>query len=159
VPFEKRGGIADRYLQILRTLWVDPVSSFEDPDYGLPARQQYPKPVQQPHVPVHIGGNSRNALRRVARFGQGWYAFNLGPAALAKHIRTLDAMLAEQGRARDEITVSVCGFLQPVGLEEVKRYRDAGADQVLLFTMLGEDDIPSTLGKLSDRIVGPGASL
>ena len=39
-----------------------------------------PKPVQQPHLPILVGGHSAPALRRAARYGNGWYGFAINPA-------------------------------------------------------------------------------
>ena len=78
VPWEHRGRRTDEYLQVLRTLWLDETSSFHGDVYDLPACEMYPKPVQQP-PPVHVGGETKAALRRVARHGQGWHTFNRSP--------------------------------------------------------------------------------
>ena len=78
VPWERRGRRTDEYLQVLRTLWLDETSSFHGEVYDLPACEMYPKPVQQP-PPIHIGGETTAALRRVARHGQGWHTFNRSP--------------------------------------------------------------------------------
>jgi probable F420-dependent oxidoreductase len=155
-PYEDRGAVADAYLQIMRSLWVDATSSFDDGTFVLPPCRQYPKPVQSPHVPVHVGGNSKSALRRAARFGQGWYAFNLDPKGLHDHMQVLDGLLAEEGRSRDDLSISVCGFLRPLELDDIKRYRDAGADQVILFAAeLGADNTEKTLNDLADKLVEP----
>jgi probable F420-dependent oxidoreductase len=160
VDYKGRGAAADAYLQIMRSLWVDAVSSFDDGGFVLPACRQYPKPVQAPHVPVHIGGNSKSALRRAARFGQGWYAFNLDPDGLRHHTQMLDEMLEEEGRPRDDISVSVCGFLRQLEIDDVKQYRDAGADQVILFAgELGKDDTERRLNELADKFVEPARQL
>src|SRR6186997_170685 len=79
VPFERRGKRTDEYLQVMRSLWCDDTSSFEGELYTLRPCRMYPKPVQQPHPPIHVGGESDAALRRVARFGQGWFSFNRLP--------------------------------------------------------------------------------
>ena len=55
-----------------------------------PACEMFPKPVQRPHPPVHIGGETPAALRRAARLGQGWHTFNRSP----------DELAARPGRAR-----------------------------------------------------------
>jgi alkanesulfonate monooxygenase SsuD/methylene tetrahydromethanopterin reductase-like flavin-dependent oxidoreductase (luciferase family) len=160
VDYERRGAIADAYLQIMRSLWVDAASSFDDGAFVLPECRQYPKPVQAPHVPVHIGGNSKSALRRAARFGQGWYAFNLDPDGLHHHMRQLNEMLDEAGRRRGDISVSVCGFLRELEIDDVKRYRGAGADQVILFAgELGSEDTERRLNELADQFVEPARGL
>ena len=58
----------------------------------------FPKPVQHPHPPIHIGGESDAALSRVARLAQGWHTFNRLPDDLAAPLARLDELLAA-GRA------------------------------------------------------------
>ena len=63
---EDRGRLADRNLEIMRTLWVDDLSEYHERGYELAPSRAFPKPVQQPHPPIHVGGHSDAALRRVA---------------------------------------------------------------------------------------------
>ena len=86
VPFERRGERCRSYLEVMKRLWCDPVSEYADEFYELPACRAYPKPVQQPHPPIHFGGESEAALRRVADVGQGWYGFNVEPEELADRL-------------------------------------------------------------------------
>ena len=79
-PFERRGARCRSYVEVMRALWCDAVSEYKDEFYELPACRMYPKPVQRPHPPLHFGGESDAALRRVADLGQGWYGFNRTPA-------------------------------------------------------------------------------
>ena len=90
VPWERRGRRTDEYLEVLRTLWVDDTSSYHGELYDLPPCEMFPKPVQQPHPPVHIGGETPAALRRAARLGQGWHTFNRSPEELAAGLAELD---------------------------------------------------------------------
>src|SRR5262245_2184968 len=88
-PFARRGDRSRAYLEVMRRLWCDDVSEYHGEFYDLPACRQYPKPIQRPHPPIHFGGESDAALRRVADLGQGWYPFNLEPEALASRLRDL----------------------------------------------------------------------
>jgi probable F420-dependent oxidoreductase len=110
VPWERRGRRTDEYLEVLRTLWVDDQSEFHGETYDLPPCEMFPKPVQQPHPPVHIGGETDAALRRVARGGQGWHTFNRSPAELATGMAQLDRHLDTAGRSRDELRITVCPY-------------------------------------------------
>src|SRR6188508_2371184 len=66
-PFERRGARCDEYLQVMRTLWTEDPSAFKGEFYDLRECRMYPKPVQTPHPPIHVGGETDAALRRVAR--------------------------------------------------------------------------------------------
>ena len=125
VPWERRGRRTDEYLEVLRTLWLDETSSFHGEVYDLPACAMYPKPVQQP-PPVHIGGETRAALRRAARHGQGWHTFNRSPEELAAGLAELDRELQAVGRSRAELRITVCPYFNQLTPEWVERVRRGG---------------------------------
>ena len=62
----------------------------------------WPKPVQQPHPPIYVGGESPAALRRLASHGDGWLPRVRTPPAEIKRVRK---WLAEQGRDKVRFTV------------------------------------------------------
>jgi probable F420-dependent oxidoreductase len=130
VPWDRRGARTDEYLAVLRSLWCDDPSSYEGEFYSLASCHQYPKPVQDPHPPVHIGGESDAALRRTARVAQGWHSFNRPPADLGAPLARLEELLAAEGRSRAEITVTVCPYFQELSPTTVEQYAAAGADAV-----------------------------
>ncbi len=149
VPWPQRGKRTDEYLEVLRTLWCDETSSYEGEFYTLDPCQMFPKPVQQPHPPIHIGGESQAALARVARAGQGWHTFNRTPDQLAEPLATLDALLADQGRSRSDVTITVCPYFQPLDADIAGRYAEAGADAVAaLLLPFSEDDVKQGLDDL-----------
>lgn len=160
VPFARRGARCRAYLDVMKRLWTDPVSRYQGEFYDLPDCRQFPKPVQTPHPPIHFGGESLAALRRVADLGHGWYGFNFEPEQGAEHIKRLDALLAARGRRRSELTLSVCPYFRTVDFDLVRRYRDVGFDQVILFLVaLSEDDLLGALDQLANTIVVPAQSL
>ncbi len=150
VEWPQRGERCREYLEVVKRLWCDPVSEYKGAFYELPACRQYPKPVQTPHPPIHFGGESGAALRRVADLGQGWYGFNLEPEAAAERIRALERLLAERGRSREDVLMSVSPYLRSIDADMIKRYEDAGVDQVILLAFAPtEDRIVATLDSLA----------
>lgn len=138
VPWAKRAQRTREYLEVMRRLWCDEISEYHGELYDLEPCRQEPKPLQQPHPPIHFGGESDAALERVADIGQGWYGFDLGPEELADRLAHLGTLLKQRGRTRDEIYVSVCPMRRPASAELMAAYRAAGADQVILL-MGGRD--------------------
>lgn len=149
VPWERRGQRADEYLQILKTLWTDETSSFDGELYPLPECRMYPKPVQQPHPPIHVGGESDAALRRVARHAQGWYGFDRGPDEVQERLDTLEKFLAAEGRSRADVQVSICPYFRGLTPEMVTSFRERGIDRVIaLLIAVAPDDVPDALDTL-----------
>jgi len=159
-PFERRGARCRSYLEVMRRLWCDAVSEYKDDFYELPACRQYPKPVQDPHPPIHFGGESEAALRRVADLGQGWYGFDLEPDELAEHLVRFDAMLAARGRRRSDVLVSTSPYMKGCDADKLARYRDAGADQVIVFVFAADpDSLRAQVEQLAEELVEPARAL
>jgi probable F420-dependent oxidoreductase len=140
MPFAQRGARTDEYLEVMRTLWTDEVSSFEGEHYTLPACRMYPKPVQRPHPPIHVGGESAAAMRRAARHGDGWYSFNRLPDELDGPLERLDAMLAEEGRTRSDLQLTVSPYFHPVDAAAVEAYRARGVDRLVVLCLAFDVD-------------------
>lgn len=160
VPFERRGARCDSYLQVMKTLWCEEVSEYRDEFYEVPKTRFLPKPVQRPHPPIHVGGESRAALRRVARHGQGWFGMNLSPAETIAHVATLDELLAEEGRSRAEIQITIGPYSHRVGEKELEAYKAAGVDQVIVMAMAGKlSEFEAMADDLVRKIVEPAHAL
>jgi probable F420-dependent oxidoreductase len=67
-----RGARTDEALQILRSLWTDDETTFRGKHFELNGVRLQPKPLSETGVRIQIGGRSDAALRRTARYGDGW---------------------------------------------------------------------------------------
>jgi probable F420-dependent oxidoreductase len=159
MPFEKRGARTDEHLAVMKTLWCDDVSEFHGEHYDLNPCRMYPKPVQSPHPPIHIGGESDAALRRVARLGQGWFTFNRLPEDLPEPLDRLDAALAEQGRSRDDVTLSVSPYLKPITPDMIEKYAAAGVDRLIVMCLAFDvDTMRAHLDQLEASVLRPATA-
>lgn len=158
--FPKRGARTDEYLEVMQSCWTEKVSRYEGQFYTMRPSRFNPKPVQKPYPSIHVGGESDAALRRVARFGQGWYSLNRKPEDFAEAIARLTPMLAERGRTMDDITVTVCPGLRDIGIGDVERYRDAGVDRVVVEVVAKDEDrLLRALDRVAVDVVQPSAEL
>ncbi|GAA3083772.1 LLM class flavin-dependent oxidoreductase [Streptomyces roseofulvus] len=98
VPYEKRGALTDEYLSALRVLWTEEVASFHGPTVDFDGVHTAPRPARSPHPPVWVGGNSRAAVRRAARYGDAWHPMWPQGPELAPALRTLADDAAAAGR-------------------------------------------------------------
>ena len=111
-PFEERGAVTDEYLRAYIELWTSDNPRFHGKYIRFEDISFLPKPVQKPHPPIWIGGESRPAIRRAAQLGNGWHPLGVNPQSpLAtpeqlKQAMTLLASQAEQaGRNPADIEV------------------------------------------------------
>jgi probable F420-dependent oxidoreductase len=157
-PFAKRGARTDAYLEIMKGLWSDGAAEHRSEFYDLAPTSMHPKPVQRPHPPIHVGGESDAAMRRVARHGQGWYSFNRLPEQLDEPLARLDAVLAEHGRSRADIELTVSPYFNPVDAATVEAFRARGVDRlVLLCFAFDVDGVRATLDELQPLLDAAGA--
>src|SRR5438552_5437210 len=105
VPFAGRGLRTDEYLAVCRALWRGGDAEFAGSCYRLPPVRTGPAPIQQPHPPLWIAGNSATAVERAARAGDGWHGIDLAPAELAPVVARLRERVAAHGRQRAAVNV------------------------------------------------------
>lgn len=95
-PFAERGAVTDEYMMACKALWEQDDPTF-DGSYARFSNVSFaPKPVQKP-VPIWVGGESGPALRRAARYGNGWYPIGTNPHF---PLDTLDRFKAAAGKLR-----------------------------------------------------------
>jgi probable F420-dependent oxidoreductase len=99
VPFAERGAMTDEYLEAMQELWTSREPTFAGKYTQFSGLVFEPKPVQRPHPPIWVGGHSRAALRRTARFGAAWHPINRAPAELRAGRAEIARLCGERGRA------------------------------------------------------------
>jgi len=73
VPYTERAGRLDESIQLMRRLWTESAFAFAGKYLQFEELGIEPKPIQRP-IPIWIAaGDNDNALRRVARLGDGWF--------------------------------------------------------------------------------------
>ncbi len=90
IPFDRRGRIADEYLEAMHVLWTETAPAYQGEFVSFRGVQFEPKPARLPRI--WIGGNSARALRRAARHGQGWMPWLVTPDELPARLAELRAM-------------------------------------------------------------------
>ncbi|GLY69825.1 LLM class F420-dependent oxidoreductase [Amycolatopsis taiwanensis] len=67
-----RGALLDERIEALKAIWTHDEAEFHGRFVDFDPIFQWPKPVQKPHPPIYVGGNTRFALERAVRQGVGW---------------------------------------------------------------------------------------
>ena len=133
--FDARGRVTDEYITVMLELWQNDRASFHGEFVDFADVAADPKPVQQPHPPIWIGGESMPAIRRTVALGDAWYPFGTNPKFRMDTVDTFvarrDKLFAEAERAgRDPASIGLaynCAFHD----ETAQEHRDGGR---LLFT-------------------------
>lgn len=103
VPYERRGERMDDSIRAMRSLWTQEVSEHRGEFTDFSDVLAYPKPIQDPHPPIYIAGQSRRGLRRVAELGNGMLMYDLHIFHVAEVLAELDSVCVRVGRDRSEI--------------------------------------------------------
>ena len=123
-------------VEAMKVLWTQREASYQGDLVSFPAVRCEPKPVQPGGPPILLGAHGPKALERVARTYDGWFPLVQDPESFAKHMTTLRQLTKEAGRDPDalQITIIVDPGESGPSVDDLKRYRDAGAQGVLPFS-------------------------
>jgi len=105
--YKDRGPVSDEYLEIFNILWTQDQPEFHGKHYDFDGITLYPKPVQNPHPPIWVGGHSRRAIRRAVRYGDAWQPTRQTPDFVKEHLPYLRQEADRQGRPLHELTISL----------------------------------------------------
>ncbi|GIH08206.1 LLM class F420-dependent oxidoreductase [Rhizocola hellebori] len=156
VPMAGRGERADEYLEAMRVLWDEPPPVFDGSQVSFAGILQRPRPVQRPHPPIVVGGESPAAYRRAVRSGNGWYGWELDLDKTAEAISRLSAAAERYGRPENlgplEITITPPGM---VDVATARRYAELGVHRLAFQppTMAG-NAIDELISEVGETLVG-----
>ena len=98
VPFRERGARTNEYLRLWKSCWEPGPTSFHGRFFSFDNMHVNPKPLQQPHPPIWVGGSGLPSLRRAARFGDVWQPTPTPLANFISNKASLYEICAELGR-------------------------------------------------------------
>jgi probable F420-dependent oxidoreductase len=138
-----RGALIDEQLAALKQIWTTEQAEYHGDHVDFDPIYLWPKPVQQPHPPIYLGGESAAALRRLAAHGDAWLPRAHTPPEEIERVRK---WLAEQGREGVPFTV----FAADTDERRLAGYADAGVDEVtLMLDTLPEAETLRSLDELA----------
>ena len=145
-PRTRMAVLADR-VRAMRAIWTAEEAEYHGEHASFGPLWSWPKPVQQPHPPVLVGGNGPGSEDRVLDFGDGWLP-QCGPLAdldeFRRRVRALRQRAASAGRGPVPVTV----FGVPPDKALLEGFAEAGADRCLL--ALAHLSAAQTLSTLDD---------
>ena len=128
--FETRFRLMEDRVKAMQAIWAADEASYAGEFTAFEPSWSWPKPVQQPHPPILLGGESVHTMRRIMDFCSGWFprgALLPDPADGMARLRA-----AAEGAGRDPASVSVTVFGAPAEAGYLDDCRAAGIDRALL---------------------------
>ena len=163
VPFKDRGARADEYLQALKKIWTDDIVEFKGKFYNIPPSKIGPKPLQEPHLPILLGGFSPKTFSRIVNYANGWIGVaGFGPLeqlgqminALREGARKVDKdpskvginivsypSILESPTSSSQTRMPMTGTIEQVG-SDIEKLRAMGTDHIIfgyMFSSIGKD--------------------
>src|SRR5271154_6679216 len=136
VDFKRRWLHLRESVEALRELWTKEEASYAGEIIKFPPVRLFPKPVQKPYPPIFLGAHDPGpALKRVARWADGWMPGGLSPEKAAEYIPQVKRMARENGRDPERIEFSVMlglGAQAAPSADALKRYAAAGVSRVII---------------------------
>jgi probable F420-dependent oxidoreductase len=134
VPFAERGPRTSEHIEAIRALWTQAKPRFEGRFTKFSGIQSHPRPVQQPHPPILVGGMSKSALKRAVAHGNEWYGFYQSVDATAAAVRGLEeaAKAVPRPAALGKLGLTVTPPPGAIDRDTLRRYEDLGVSRLVL---------------------------
>lgn len=132
----RRVAVADERIQAMRAIWTSDEAEFHGEHVDFDPIFCWPKPLQQPHPPILVGGDAASTLPRVVSYGDVWMPNPRGePEALAPRIAELQRLAEDAGRP----PIPVWIFGVRASSEWVERYAAIGVSRCIFALSAGDE--------------------
>jgi probable F420-dependent oxidoreductase len=140
-----RGALLDERIEAIKALWTTEPAEYHGKHVDFESSYARPKPVQKPHPPIYIGGDSDATVKRVVRHGAGWISNPFPAEHLSKRIDQL-----REGAGQD---VPLAMFGTPQDPAYWRAVDDLGFDQVaLLLPSVPRDESLRILDEYAEKV-------
>lgn len=145
-----RGRRLDEAIEICKRLFREETIEHHGEFYDFEPVRFEPKPVQRPHPPIHVGGESDAALRRAARVGDGWLGLYHSLETVVEPIARLARFRAEIGEEDRPFEIIVGADIS--SRDDIKRWEDAGVTRLFARPWTGSREAVEGLRRYADLV-------
>jgi probable F420-dependent oxidoreductase len=147
IPYENRGKRADEFIQALKKIWTEDIVEFKGEYYNIPASKIGPKPIQNPHIPIYLGGFSPNTYSRIVNYdANGWLGLVGGPLEYLEN--TIKAIKDIANKANKDPNIFNIILLTYPDIDDSK---NRSTNEVQRFPLTGTiDQIGSDIKRIKD---------
>ena len=125
----KRFGVMRERIEAMKAIWTEEEASYSGRYVNFERIWCWPKPLQQPHPPVLVGGNGRRVLERVVAFGDEWMPNRMSDEDTIARVAELQSLAADAGRG--SIPVTVVGMKPDAA--RIERVEQGGVHRVVFW--------------------------
>lgn len=117
-------------IEAMKALWADEAAEYHGTYYDFPPVRSFPRPVQQPHPPIFLGGSAKQVFKRTVAYGNGWMPTRSTPELIRQGRAILNDLAVEAGR--DPKSLEVLAYLVPADRIVLQALAEAGADAAVV---------------------------
>ena len=132
MPFDDRGPRADEYIDAMTAAWSGELVDVDGQFVQWHNFRMLPTPVQQPRIPIIVGGTSKPAIRRVVAKGDGWYVIHRDLDHFSELMDRFRAECDRQGRDPADYEITAYWNHHREGIEGAQAYEAAGVHRLLI---------------------------
>jgi len=160
MEFTNRGRRMDEYIEAIRTLWTVEVATYHGKYVNFDDVRCDPRPTNGT-IPFHIGGGSPAALRRAAKYGDGYFPFitpDRDPyEGLTEVLAGVRSEAEKIGRDPSALEITVGGART---VEAAEKFKGLGVDRLTIALRSKEiEELRDELGNLGETLVSPTRDL
>jgi probable F420-dependent oxidoreductase len=130
LDFATRGRRVDEAVEVCKRLWTEETVSHRGEFFAFDEAVFEPKPVQKPWPPILVGGESKAALRRAARLGDGWIGMGHSFDSATAQIALLRSYLAESKRSDEGFQIVLGGTV--ASRTDVEQWEALGVTRLIV---------------------------
>jgi probable F420-dependent oxidoreductase len=139
-------------IEAMKALWASEAAEYHGTYYDFPPVRSFPRPVQQPHPPILLGGVAPQVFKRIVAYGNGWMPTRSTPELIRQGRAVLNELAVEAGR--DPKSITVLAYIAPAERTVLEALAEAGADAaVVRFESASEAVVPAALEQLAGQVL------
>ncbi len=132
-----RFSLMSERIEAMKAIWTEDEASYHGRHVDFEPIWSWPKPVQSPHPPILVGGNSDGALDRVVALADGWIP---NPETRLSELPGRIADLQERAVAAKRQRLPVTFYAVKPELDALSRYAEAGVDRAVFYLPSGPSE-------------------
>jgi probable F420-dependent oxidoreductase len=139
-------------IEAMKALWANEATEYHGTYYDFPLVRSFPRPVQQPHPPILLGGTAQQVFKRTIEYGNGWMPTRSTPELIRQGRAVLNELAVEAGR--DPKSIAILAYIVPADRTELQALADAGVDAAVV-RLEGESEAVTltTLERLAQQVL------
>ena len=126
--FKTRWKLLRERILAMKEIWTKDEAEYHGELVNFDPIWSFPKPVQKPHPPILMGGDTPKARQRVVDFCDGWIPIGFNPDAVLTGMKDLAERARAAGKTPEDFPVSVFGA--PANAEVLRKFAAAGVQRV-----------------------------